>query len=178
MSRIGKKPISIPEKTEVNISDGKVSVKGPLGELSRSFKSDINIKIEGKEITLKPVKITNDSNILWGTYASHITNMIKGVNEVFTKKLSVEGIGYKVDKQGNDIVLNVGFSHPVKIAIPESVNVEVEKNVISISGSDKEAVGQFAAKVRAIKKPEPYKGKGIRYEDEIVRRKQGKRAVA
>ena len=177
MSRIGKKPISIPEKTEVNISDGSVTVKGPLGELTRSFKPDIKIKIEEKEIILEPVKITNDSNMLWGTYASHITNMIKGVNEVFTKKLSVEGIGYKVNKEGNDIVLNVGFSHSVKIAIPEGVNVEVEKNVISISGSDKEAVGQFAAKVRATKKPEPYKGKGIRYDDEVVRRKQGKRAV-
>jgi large subunit ribosomal protein L6 len=177
MSRIGKKPISIPEKTEVNISDGKVSVKGPLGELSRSFKPDINIKIEGKEVKLVPVKITNESNMLWGTYASHITNMIKGVNEVFTKKLSVEGIGYKVDKQGNDIVLNVGFSHPVKITIPEGVNVEVEKNVITVSGSNKETIGQFAAKIRATKKPEPYKGKGIKYDDEVVRRKQGKRAV-
>lgn len=177
MSRIGKKPISIPDKTEVNISDGLVSVKGPLGQLSRSFKPDINIKIEGKEITLEPVKITNESNMLWGTYASHITNMIKGVNEVFTKKLSVEGIGYKVNKEGNDIILNVGFSHPVKIAIPDGVNAEVEKNVISISGSNKETVGQFSAKVRATKKPEPYKGKGIRYDDEVVRRKQGKRAV-
>ncbi len=177
MSRIGKKPISIPDKTEVNVSQGKVSVKGPLGELSRSFKPDINIKIEGKEITLEPVKITNESSMLWGTYASHITNMIKGVNEVFTKKLSVEGIGYKIDKQGNDIVLNVGFSHPVKFVVPEGLNVEVEKNVISIIGSNKETVGQFAAKVRATKKPEPYKGKGIRYENEVVRRKQGKRAV-
>lgn len=177
MSRKGKKIISIPEKTEVNLSGGLVSVKGPLGELSRSFKPDINIKIEGKEITLKPVKITNESNMLWGTYASHITNMIKGVNEAFTKKLSVEGIGYKTALQGNDIVLNIGFSHPVKIAIPKGINVEVNKNVISISGLDKEAVGQFSAKVRAIKKPEPYKGKGIKYDDEIVRRKQGKRAV-
>lgn len=177
MSRIGKKPISIPEKTEVNLSGGSVTVKGPLGELSRSFKPDINIKIEGKEITLEPVKITNNSNMLWGTYASHITNMIKGVNEVFIKKLSVEGIGYKVNKEGSDIVLNIGFSHPVKLAIPEDVSVEVEKNVITISSSNKESVGQFAAKVRATKKPEPYKGKGIRYDDEVVRRKQGKRAV-
>jgi large subunit ribosomal protein L6 len=177
MSRIGKKPISIPEKTEVKISEGFISVKGPLGELSRSFKPDINIKIEGKEIILEPVKITNESNMLWGTYASHITNMIKGVNEVFIKKLSVEGIGYKVDKQGNDIVLNVGFSHPIKLAIPESVNVEVEKNIITISSIDKEKVGQFTAEIRSTKKPEPYKGKGIRYDDEVVRRKQGKRAV-
>jgi len=103
--------------------------------------------------------------------------MVKGVNEAFVKKLVVEGIGFKVAKEGNDIVLNVGFSHPVKIAIPEGVNVEIEKNVITMSSTDKEKVGQFAAKVRANKKPEPYKGKGIRYDDEVVRRKQGKRAV-
>ncbi len=177
MSRIGKKIILIPEKTEVNLSDGSVVVKGPLGELSRSFKPDISIRIEGKEISLKPVKNTNNSNMLWGTYASHITNMIKGVNEVFTKKLVVEGIGYKVERSGQDIVLNVGFSHSIKLEVPEEVNVEVEKNIISISGSDKEKVGQFTAKIRAVKKPEPYKGKGIRYDDEVVRRKQGKRAV-
>ncbi|MDP6387863.1 MAG: 50S ribosomal protein L6 [Candidatus Pacebacteria bacterium] len=177
MSRIGKKIILIPEKTEVNLSDGSVVVKGPLGELSRSFKPDISIRIEGKEISLKPVKNTNNSNMLWGTYASHITNMIKGVNEVFTKKLVVEGIGYKVERSGQDIVLNVGFSHSIKLEVPEGVNVEVEKNIISISGSDKEKVGQFTAKIRAVKKPEPYKGKGIRYDDEVVRRKQGKRAV-
>lgn len=177
MSRVGKQQINIPEKTEVKLTDGIFFVKGPLGELSRGFKSDIAIKIEDKQITLEPIKNTNQTNMLWGTYASHIINMIKGVNKAFVKKLMVEGIGYKVDKQGNDIVLNVGFSHPVKVAIPDGVSVEVEKNVITISSIDKEKVGQFSAKVRAVKKPEPYKGKGIRYEDEVVRRKQGKRAV-
>jgi large subunit ribosomal protein L6 len=177
MSRIGKQQINIPDKTEVKIIDGVFSAKGPLGELSREFKSDIAIKIEDKQITLEPVKITNANNMLWGTYASHIANMVKGVNEAFVKKLVVEGIGFKVAKEGNDVVLNVGFSHQVKIAIPEGVNVEVEKNIITISSIDKEKVGQFAAKVRAVKKPEPYKGKGIRYDNEVVRRKQGKRAV-
>lgn len=177
MSRIGKQQINVPEKTEVKFSDGVFSAKGPLGELSRAFKSDIAIKIVDKQINLEPVKKTNENNMLWGTYASHIINMIEGVNKAFAKKLIVEGIGYKADKQGNDIVLNVGFSHPVKLTIPKGVNVEVEKNMITISSPDKEAVGQFAAKVRATKKPEPYKGKGIRYDDEVVRRKQGKRAV-
>lgn len=177
MSRVGKQQINIPEKTEVKLTDGVFFAKGPLGELSREFKSDIAIKIEDKQITLEPIKNTNQTNMLWGTYASHIINMIKGVNTAFVKKLVVEGIGYKVGKQGNDIVLNVGFSHSVKVSIPLGVNVEVEKNVIIISSIDKEKVGQFSAKVRAIKKPEPYKGKGIRYEDEVVRRKQGKRAV-
>lgn len=177
MSRIGKQQINVPEKTEVKFSDGVFFAKGPLGELSRAFKSDIAIKIVDKQINLEPVKKTNENNMLWGTYASHIINMIEGVNKAFAKKLIVEGIGYKADKQGNDIVLNVGFSHPVKLTIPKGVNVEVEKNMITISSPDKEAVGQFAAKVRATKKPEPYKGKGIRYDDEVVRRKQGKRAV-
>lgn len=177
MSRIGKQQINVPEKTEVKFSDGVFFAKGPLGELSRAFKSDIAIKIVDRQINLEPVKKTNENNMLWGTYASHIINMIEGVNKAFAKKLIVEGIGYKADKQGNDIVLNVGFSHPVKLTIPKGVSVEVEKNMITISSPDKEAVGQFAAKVRAAKKPEPYKGKGIRYDDEVVRRKQGKRAV-
>lgn len=177
MSRIGKQQINIPEKTEVKLANGVFFAKGPLGELSRKFKSDIAIKIKDKQITLEPIKTTNQNNMLWGTYASHILNMIKGVNEAFVKKLIVEGIGYKAEKQGNDIALNVGFSHPVKIAIPEGVNVGVEKNIITISSIDKEKAGQFAAKVRATKKPEPYKGKGIRYDGEVIRRKQGKRAV-
>ena len=177
MSRVGKQQINIPDKTEVRLADGVFSAKGPLGELTREFKSDIAIKIEDKLITLEPVKITNKNNMLWGTYASHIANMVKGVNEAFVKKLIVEGIGFKVAKEGNDVVLNVGFSHPVKVLIPEGINVEVEKNVLTVSSIDKEKVGQFAAKIRAIKKPEPYKGKGIHYDDEVVRRKQGKRAV-
>lgn len=177
MSRIGKQQINIPEKTEVRFSNGIFVAKGPIGEISRAFKPDISIKIEDGQVILKPVKKTNETNMLWGTYASHIANMIKGVNEPFVKKLIVEGIGYRINKQGNDIVLNVGFSHPIKIEIPEGVSVEVEKNIIIISSPDKEKTGQFSAKVRAIKKTEPYKGKGIRYEDEVVRRKQGKRAV-
>lgn len=177
MSRIGKQQINIPDKTEVSLTNGVFVAKGPLGELSRKFKLDIAIKIEDRQITLEPVKVTNANNMLWGTYASHIINMINGVNKPFTKRLIIEGIGFKVDKQGSDIVLNVGFSHPVKIHIPEGVNVEIEKNIITVSSIDKEKVGQFAAEIRAIKKPEPYKGKGIRYDDEIIRRKQGKRAV-
>ncbi|MBL7045154.1 MAG: 50S ribosomal protein L6, partial [Parcubacteria group bacterium] len=143
MSRVGKQQINIGDKTEVKLIDGVFSAKGPLGELSREFKSDIAIKIEDKQITLEPVKVTNKNNMLWGTYASHISNMVKGVNKAFVKKLVVEGIGYKVAKEGNDIVLNVGFSHPVKIAIPEGVDVVIEKNVITISSIDKEKVGQF-----------------------------------
>jgi len=179
MSRIGKQPIHIPPKTEVSISDGEVLVSGPLGELRRAFrKADVTIELAEKEVVVHPKRNTKISRSLWGTYASHIRNMIKGVNEPFEKRLIVDGIGYRVEVSGNNLVLLVGYSHPVTVAIPEGLSVSVEKNVIKVSGRDKEMVGEFAATVRSKKKPEPYKGKGIRYYDEIIRRKQGKRAVA
>lgn len=177
MSRIGKKEISIPEKTEVTVADGVVAVKGPNGELSRPYKPLVEIKIENGIVTVHPLKETIEARALWGTYASHIMNMIQGVNTPYEKKLLVEGVGYKADLKGDTLVLNVGFSHPVELKLPEGVKCDVQKNEISVSGIDKEAVGQFAAVVRSKKKPEPYKGKGIRYSDEVVRRKEGKKAV-
>jgi large subunit ribosomal protein L6 len=177
MSRIGRQQIIIPEKTEVTISDGVVNVKGPLGQLTRNFKPEISVKVEDNKVVLLPLKDDDNTKALWGTYASHILNMVSGVNKVFEKKLIVEGVGFRAEVLGGNLVLVVGFSHPVKIMIPKDLKISVEKNIISISGPDKEAVGQFAAQIRAAKKPEPYKGKGIRYEDEVIRRKQGKRAV-
>ena len=177
MSRIGKKIITLPEKTEIKVSEASVSVKGPLGELTRPLHPMIEVKIDGNAITLNPKKITLESRALWGTYASHITNMISGVNKAFEKKLILEGIGFKSEVKGDKIVLALGFSHPVNVSIPQGLKVTAEKNVIVISGSDKEAVGQFAARLRSLKKPEPYKGKGMRYADEIIRRKQGKKSV-
>jgi len=178
MSRVGKKPIKIPEKVEV-VKDGEiVRVKGPLGELSRVFKKDIEIDIKDSLITLKPQKITRETSALWGTYASHLQNMIEGVTNGFIKKLIIEGIGFKAQIEGAKLVLNLGLSHSVKKEIPEGLKVAVEKNLIIVSGADKEKVGKFSVEVRALKKPEPYKGKGIRYEDEIIRRKAGKKAVA
>ncbi len=177
MSRIGKQTIVIPEKTEVTKSDGVIMVKGPLGELKREFKDIIEVKIDGNEIILNPKEETPFTRALWGTYASHIKNMIDGVNKLYEKKLIVEGVGFKVELKGKELTLALGFSHPVNIEIPENVEVAVEKNNISISSIDKELVGQFAAKIKAFKKPEPYKGKGIRYEGEIIRRKQGKKTV-
>ncbi len=179
MSRIGKQSIVIPEKTEVKVSESEIFVKGPQGELSRMFRgADVEINVKDKEVFVTPKRSTKISRSLWGTYASHIRNMISGVNEPFIKKLVVEGVGYRVEVSGVNIVLSVGYSHQVMIPISESLTVSVEKNEITITGSDKEEVGEFAAKVRAVRKPEPYKGKGIRYIDEVVRRKQGKRAVA
>ena len=177
MSRIGKQPITIPDKTEVNISDGILSVKGPLGELTRKVRNDVKIEVVGQEVVVTLVKKTRLARALWGTYASHIDNMVHGVNELFEKKLVVEGVGYRVELSGGELTLNMGYSHPVKLTVPEGIEVQVLKNTINIKGSDKEVVGQFAAEVRSVRKPEPYKGKGIRYHDEVIRRKQGKKAV-
>src|ERR1035437_2305329 len=177
MSRLGKKGIEIPAKTEVKIDNGVVAVKGPLGELSRTFKKNITITVEGNKIDLKPIKDTLENKALWGTYASHIINMIEGVNKGYEKKLIVEGIGYKADVTPTDITFKVGFSHPVKVKISHGLKVTSDKGIIVITGIDKELVSSFASGLKAIKKPEPYKGKGIRFEGEIIRRKEGKKTA-
>jgi large subunit ribosomal protein L6 len=183
MSRLGKKPILIPEGISVKFENGTLTVKGPLGEISRNFKDDIVISVDKGAVNLKPnpakkTRRTKEISSLWGTYASHIRNMINGVAKGFTKVLVIEGIGYRATKEDSTLILSLGFSHPVKVAIPQGVDLKIEKNTIIISGADKEQIGTFAAKVRAFKKPEPYKGKGIRYQGEIVRHKAGKKAVA
>ncbi len=177
MSRIAKKPILIPEKTDVSFASGILTVKGPLGEIKKSLRSEIDVKIDGGQISLIPERQSLDILALWGTYASHIRNMIEGVHKAFEKKLIVEGIGFKSDVKGTELHLALGFSHPVVKKIPEGLKVTAEKNIITVSGIDIEKVGQFVAQVRALKKPEPYKGKGIRYSDETIRRKQGKKSV-
>lgn len=177
MSRIGKQDIVIPEKTEVAIEDGMIRVKGPKGELSRPTHTGVSVSIEDTTVSVSPTSDTLFSRALWGTYASHIINMIQGVNEPFVKKLVVEGVGFRAEIKGNELVLAVGFSHPVAFTIPDGLSVNVEKNEITITGIDKDQVGQFAANIRAAKKPEPYKGKGIRYEGEEILRKQGKKAA-
>ncbi len=178
MSRLAKKPISILDKVEVKKDGLTIIVKGPLGELRRDFKEDINIAIEGNNIILIPKENNPFLRALWGTYASHIINMMNGVVNNYEKKLIVEGVGFKVELQGKEIVLNLGFSHSIKVEVPLDVNVVVEKNNITVSGIDKEKVGAFAARIKSLKKPEPYKGKGIRYEGEHIRRKVGKKATA
>lgn len=177
MSRLGKKPVLIPEKTTVTVTGGRVAVKGPLGELSRDFKPSIAITAGEKQVVLSPKSLTNETRALWGTYVSHIKNMIRGVNAGFQKRLLIEGIGFKAEVKGNEIVLSLGFSHPVAISVPKGLKVTTEKGAITVSGIDKESVGQFAAQLRALKEPEPYKGKGIRYEREVIIRKQGKKAA-
>ncbi|MBC7836871.1 50S ribosomal protein L6 [Acetobacteraceae bacterium] len=177
MSRLAKRPIPVPAKTEVQISGTSISVKGPKGTLTRVASPFVSVAVgpEGVQVTKKGA--SREAQATVGTYASHIRNMIEGVNAGFTKKLLIEGVGFKWDVQGKTLNLSLGFSHPVKMDIPEGLTVVVEKGALAIAGFDKEVVGQFAANVRALKKPEPYKGKGIRYEGEVIRRKQGKKAA-
>lgn len=177
MSRIGKQIIEIPAKTIVTADHGSVSVAGPLGALKRDFKNSIDITVEGNEVKLMPRDTSVDTRALFGTYASHIVNMIAGVNQAYEKKLVIEGVGFRCEVSGQKLTLALGFSHPVVVMIPDGIKTTAEKNVITITGIDKESVGQFAANIRSLKKPEPYKGKGIRYHDEIVRRKQGKKTA-
>ncbi|MEK7647044.1 MAG: 50S ribosomal protein L6 [Patescibacteria group bacterium] len=178
MSRIGKKPISIPSGVTVAVEDGMVQVKGPKGNMSRQFRDDINIAVKDNEVVCSVRKDSKLAFTLWGTYASHIQNMIEGVTQGFVKKLEIEGIGYKAKEENGKLILNLGFSHPVEVLAPEGIKFTVEKNLITVSGIDKELVGEMAAKIRAHKKPDPYKGKGIHYLGEIIRRKAGKKAAA
>ena len=177
MSRIGKKGVTIPTGTTVTQNDTVFTVKGPLGELTRDFSGPVDIKIEGNTIAFTPKNNSKEARALWGTYASHLVNMVAGVNKTFDKKLIIEGVGYKVEQQGNTLVFSLGFSHKVPMEIPKDVKVLVEKNNITLSSINKESIGQFAAQIRAKKKPEPYKGKGIRYSTEVIRRKQGKKSA-
>ncbi|MCX6716724.1 MAG: 50S ribosomal protein L6 [Candidatus Taylorbacteria bacterium] len=177
MSRIAKKPIIIPEKTQVSVAGGVVTVKGPLGELNRGYKPVIEIKVENNEIFLIPKDESIETSALWGTYASHIKNMLAGVSKAYEKRLIVEGIGFKYDVKPKEMIFNLGFSHQIKLEIPAGLKITSDKTAMIISGIDKDSVGAFASKIRSLKKPEPYKGKGIHYEGEVIRRKQGKKAA-
>ncbi len=181
MSRLSKKPIVIPEKTEVTITDNVVVVKGPLGTLTRAFPNVVAIVKTGSEITVTVTNPHRDHKPMDGTVVAHIKNMIAGVNTLYAKKLLIEGVGFKADAKpdgaNTNLHLALGFSHPVLIAVPPGLKVTTEKGAINIAGIDKELVGAFSAKVRSFKEPEPYKGKGIRYSDEVIRRKQGKKSA-
>ena len=181
MSRIGKKPIQIPQGVEVKIDvskDGsKVVVKGTKGELSQEFRPEIKIEAEESQILVSPQKESRQTQALWGLTRALIANMVKGVTEGFEKKLEIQGVGYKAEVKEEELVLSIGYSHLVKIKIPEGISIAVEKNIITISGINKGSVGQIAAIIRKTRPPEPYKGKGIRYVGEIVKRKVGKKAA-
>jgi large subunit ribosomal protein L6 len=179
MSRIGKQPIDIPEGVEVKIDDQKITIKGPKGELSQEIHPQVLVTQKDKIIKIE-VKDPEEKSqrALWGLFQRLISNMIEGVTKGYEKKLEIIGVGYKAALQDKNLILNVGYSHPVNFAIPQGIEVKVEKNIISVAGIDKQQVGQVAAQIRSIRKPEPYKGKGIKYVDEVVQRKAGKAAKA
>ncbi len=179
MSRIGKQTIEIPAGVTVDIKDGAIAVQGPKGKLLRVINPLVTVAIVDGAVTVDVVnKEEKKERSLWGTYSSHIQNMVEGVTQGFKKQLEVNGVGYKVAMQGTDIRLDVGFSHPVIYKVPEQVTAGVEKNVITLDSPDKELLGSTAAEIRSIRKPEPYKGKGIKYMEEQIRRKAGKAAKA
>jgi len=175
MSRIGKKPIEIKKGVEVKIEDKTFTAKGPKGELSLKISPYFDILIENNLIYVKPLVNQKNTFKLWGTTRALINNLIKGVSEGFMKQLEVNGVGYRVSIEGNKLSLKVGYINPIEFEIPEGLNVSVDKNIITISGASKELVGAFSSKIREVRKVEPYKGKGIKYVDEEVRRKAGKK---
>ena len=178
MSRIGKKAIEIPQGVQVQIEGQKIIVRGPKGELSREFHDEIKFEKRDNQILVSNRNNSLDTKALWGLIRTLIANMVQGVNQKFEKKLEIEGIGYKAVVEGGQVVLNIGFTNPLKLPLPKDVTVSVEKNVITVAGIDKAEVGQFAARIRASRPVEPYKGKGIRYQGEFVRKKLGKKAAA
>ncbi|MDR7240391.1 50S ribosomal protein L6 [Neobacillus drentensis] len=175
MSRVGKKPIVIPAGVTVTLNNNTATVKGPKGELTRSFHSDMTINVEENLVTITRPSEAKEHRALHGTTRAVLANMVEGVSTGFTRGLELIGVGYRAQKQGNKLVLNVGYSHPVEIEAEEGLEIEVPANTkIIIKGTDKERVGALAANIRGVRPPEPYKGKGIRYEGEFVRRKEGK----
>ena len=180
MSRIGKKILSIPTTVKIVMEGETVKVSGPKGELTQTIHRDITVENKDGKVFVLPSKesTSNKTKAMWGLYRALIANMVQGVEKGFEKKLEIEGVGFKAAVQGDELVLNLGFVNPVKIKKPEGITFLVEKNVITVSGINKQAVGQIAAEIRAAKKAEPYKGKGIKYQGEKVRRKEGKKVVA
>lgn len=173
MSRIGYKVITVPAGVTVTKDGDNITVKGPKGELTRTFAPEIEMHQEGSEINF--TRPDDSYKALHGTTRANLNNMVVGVTEGYVKKLQLVGVGYRAAKQGTKLVLNVGYSHPVEMEAPKGIEIEVPSNTeINISGISKQKVGQFAAEIRAVRSPEPYKGKGIRYVDEYVRRKEGK----
>lgn len=178
MSRIGKTIRKIPNNVTLEVKDGIIKVKGPKGELTQNLHPLVNIEIKENQAT---VSVKNENvkleRSLWGTYSALLNNMIVGVSEGFSRKLEVNGVGYKVVLNGKDLNLEVGYSYPILFTAPEGIDFAIEKNVITVSGIDKQKVGETTANIRKIRKPEPYKGKGIKYLEEVIRRKVGKTAA-
>ncbi|MEM7754603.1 MAG: 50S ribosomal protein L6 [Planctomycetota bacterium] len=177
MSRIGKKPVDVPSGVKVSVADHTVKVEGPKGTLTFQHRPEVGVEVDGNSVSVVvDDAIAGEKKVraLWGTTRALISNMVEGVNKGYEKKLKIVGVGWTAQVNGQMLKLNVGYANPIEAAIPTGVSVAVEKDLVTITGSDKQAVGQFAAGVRAKRKPEPYNGKGIRYADEVVRKKEGK----
>lgn len=178
MSKIAKIPIEINPGSQINIADGVVNVNGPKGNLSFKIPAGVNVKLDAEKVIVSQSDESDRAKALSGLVRATIANMIKGATEGFSKKLELTGVGYRAQASGNSITLNVGYSHPVIIKAPQTITFTVEENVITVAGIDKALVGDIASKVRAVRPPEPYKGKGIKYQGEYIRRKVGKAAKA
>ena len=175
MSRIGKKSINLPEGVEVKIENNILKAKGPKGEGFLNIPDSLKVEISNNSLNVSPIRDEKDTKALWGTTRAHLNNLIKGLIQGFHKDLELEGVGFRVNVEGKNLVLKVGYINPVNLEIPEGIEVKIEKNSISVSGNSKEKVGQFAAEIKAVKPVEPYKGKGIHYKGERIRRKAGKK---
>ena len=177
MSRIGKRTLTIPENINVNVENNVVTVKGPKGELTLDLVKNISVKVVDNTIVVEPLKDDKFTHAMHGTTNANIKNMIIGVSEGYTKGLEIVGVGYKFNPQGNKLTINAGYSHPVVMEVPDGITVKgISNTEIELSGIDKEKIGEFAANIRKVRKPEPYKGKGIKYKGEVIRRKEGKKA--
>lgn len=177
MSRLGKMPIKLPEGVSAQFQNGILSVKGPKGELSREIKAPAKAEIADGVLRISVDQTAKDASAYWGLYRTLASNMVKGVKEGFTKKLEINGVGYRVALSGNKLNLNLGYSHPIEFPLPAGITAVVEGNTITLSSINNELLGNTAYKVRKLRAPEPYKGKGVKYADEILRRKAGKTAT-
>ncbi|MBA4274591.1 MAG: 50S ribosomal protein L6 [Alphaproteobacteria bacterium] len=176
MSRLGKLPVAVPDKVTVSLATDHILVKGPKGELKTVVTGDVNVEVNDGKVWVKPANDSKRSRAMWGTVRANVNNLVKGVTEGFTKTLEINGVGYRAAIAKDVLTLTLGFSHEVKYIVPAGITITVEKQtVVSISGADKQRVGQVAAEIRALRGPEPYKGKGIKYSDETIRRKEGKK---
>jgi large subunit ribosomal protein L6 len=176
MSRVGKNPVTVPQGVTVQIAGRKLTAKGKLGELSIALSEQVNVALENGHVTVKPANDSKQARIMWGTVRNLVSNMVKGVTDGFSKTLDINGVGYRAAVQGKTLQLQLGFSHDVVYPIPADIAIKVEKPTqITVSGADKQRVGQVAAEIRGFRKPEPYKGKGIKYSTETIRRKEGKK---
>lgn len=177
MSRVGKYPVALPQGVTAEVKGSQIAVKGKMGNLALSLPNEVEVKVaEGKVAVAMRQQDNPRARVLWGTTRNNINNMVKGVTEGFKEVLEIEGVGFRAALAGKDLVLQIGFSHEVKFAVPEGIQIKVDKQtILTITGIDKQKVGQVAAEIRGMKRPEPYKGKGIRYEGERIRRKEGKK---